>query len=61
VEAREADLALIRAALDQTQAEARKAHAEAETLRQARGGAEGQGPAGAAQGCVAGGIANAGR
>jgi ABC-type transporter Mla subunit MlaD len=35
VEAREADLALIRAALDQTQAEARKAHAEVETLRRA--------------------------
>ena len=35
VEAREADLALIRAALDQTQAEARKAHAEVEILRQA--------------------------
>jgi hypothetical protein len=35
VAVREADLALIRAALDQTQAEARKAHAEVETLRRA--------------------------
>ncbi len=35
MEARETDLALIRAALDQTQTETRKAHAAAETLRQA--------------------------
>jgi chromosome segregation ATPase len=35
VEARENDLALMRAALDQTEAEARKAHAEAADLRQA--------------------------
>ena len=56
VEAREADLVLIRAALDQTQAEARKTHAEVETLREV-----GYRPArprsvGADQGSVAGGV-----
>jgi hypothetical protein len=43
VEAREGDLALIRAALDQTQAEARKAHAEADALRQADTARKGRG------------------
>ena len=50
------ELGLVRAALDQAQAEARKARDAAEALRRGRGRPEGEGACGAAQGGVAGGV-----